>query len=205
MSEPTNVLDAVRAYYEGRLLEFGAIARGVDWNSAESQTRRFDELVPAAALESMTSILDYGCGYGAMLPYLRDRGWSGLYCGYDVAPSMTAAARQLHDEAAEFLDDAPTRSFDRTVASGLFNVRLHFDDDLWHAYIATALDRMWEVTAGAMSFNMLTSHSDAERRRRDLYYGDPGRYLNHCLARYSRHARLHHDYGLYEFAIEVQR
>ena len=205
MTESTNVLDAVRSYYEGRLQEFGAVARGVDWNSTESQARRFGELVPADALGSTTSLLDYGCGYGALLPYLRDRGWSGLYCGYDVSPSMTAAARQLHSDVAEFIDEAPTRRFERTVASGLFNVRLHFDDDVWHSYITTALDMMWELTTGAMAFNMLTSHSDVERRRRDLYYGDPGRYLNHCLARYSRHARSHHGYGLYEFTIEVHR
>jgi SAM-dependent methyltransferase len=205
VSESTNVLDAVRIYYEGRLQEFGAIARGVDWNSAESQANRFDELVPADALGSTTSLLDYGCGYGALLPYLRDRGWSGLYCGYDVSPSMTAAARQLNPDVAEFVDEAPAQPFERTVASGLFNVRLHFDDDVWHSYITTALDTMWELTTGAMAFNMLTSHSDADHRRQDLYYGDPGRYLNHCLARYSRHARLHHGYGLYEFTIEVRR
>ena len=205
MSESTNVVDAVRIYYEGRLQEFGAIARGVDWNSAESQANRFDELVPADAIGSMASILDYGCGYGALFTYLRDREWSGQYCGYDVAPSMTAAARQLNPEVAEFVDEAPARPFERTVASGLFNVRLDFDDDVWHSYITTALDSMWELTTGAMAFNMLTSHSDADRRRQDLYYGDPGRYLNHCLARYSRHGRLHHGYGLYEFTIEVHR
>jgi len=205
VSESNEVLDAVRIYYECRLEEFGAVARGVDWNSAESQTRRFEELVPSDALGSMTSVLDYGCGYGALLPHLWGRGWSGLYCGYDLAPSMTAAARELHHDAAEFIDEVPDRSFERTVASGLFNVRFDFDDDVWHSNITTALDTMWELTIGAMAFNMLTSHSDADRRRDDLYYGDPGRYLNHCLARYSRHARLHHGYGLYEFTIEVYR
>ena len=204
MDESTGVVDAVRAYYEGRLHEFGVVARGVDWNSTESQTRRFDELIPGEAIASTGSILDYGCGYGALLPYLRSRGWNGRYCGYDVAPAMTSAARLLHQDGAEFVDETPTGPFDRTVASGLFNVRLHFDDALWHAYIVTALDAMWERTSGVMAFNMLTSHSDPERQRKDLYYADPGRYIDLCVRRYSRHVRLHHGYELYEFTIQVE-
>jgi SAM-dependent methyltransferase len=204
MSEHPMVIDGVRDYYEGRLREFGPCARGVDWNSAESQAQRFDELVPEDVASVDESILDYGCGYGALLAHLRNRGWKGSYCGYDVSPAMTATARQIHGDVAEFLDVMPSTSFDRTVASGLFNVRLHFDDGVWEKYVRTTLDAMWERTRAVMAFNMLTSYSDPDRRRENLYYANPGQYLDLCIIRYSRHARLHHGYGLYEFTIQVE-
>ena len=51
---------------------------------------------------------------------------------------------------------------------------------------------------------MLTSYSDPDRMRPDLYYGDPCRLFDHCKRRYSRHVALLHDYGLYEFTILVR-
>ena len=38
------ILAGVTAYYAGKLREFGATPRGVDWNSAESQQLRFRQL-----------------------------------------------------------------------------------------------------------------------------------------------------------------
>jgi SAM-dependent methyltransferase len=199
-----DVTTAVRAYYEGRLETFGATAKGVDWNSTESQELRFSKLLPEGWATSVRSLLDYGCGYGALLSFLRSRDWSGTYEGYDVSADMIAAARELHGPDGRFAIDPPTGSYQCTLASGVFNVRLDFSDDQWEAYIDQVLDEMWSCTASIMAFNMLTSYSDPGRQRKDLYYADPSRFLDRCIRRYSSHARLHHGYGLYEFTIQVE-
>ena len=195
---------AVRDYYEGRLETFGPTARGVDWNSTDSQERRFEQLLPTSWNEVGRSILDYGCGYGALLTYLRARNWSGEYVGYDLSSEMVSAARQQHGSDGRFEIDLPTTTFEYTLASGLFNVRLGFAEAQWEEYISAVLDEMWTCTVSVMAFNMLTSHSDPDRRREDLYYADPGRFLDLCVRKYSRHVRLHHGYGLYEFTIQVE-
>ena len=200
-----SLVAAVRDYYSRRLAEFGPTAKGVDWNSAESQEQRFRELLPSDFMRSCRSLLDYGCGYGALLSYLRRVGWLGKYVGYDVAPDMIRGASALHGDDSEFTVHRPTETFDCTLASGLFNVRLGFADDRWQQHIDAVLDEMWGCTGSMMGFNMLTVHADADRRRADLYYADPGRYLELCLQRYSRHVRLHHGYGLYEFTIQVEK
>lgn len=200
-----SLIDAVREYYSGRLSQFGPTAKGVDWNSVESQELRFRELLRGDFLSSCTSLLDYGCGYGALLNYVRRDGWLGKYLGYDVAPDMIAGASSMHGADGEFTIDLPSESFDCTLASGLFNVRLEFADDLWQQHINAVLDEMWGCTGSVMVFNMLTSHSDADKRRANLYYAEPGRYLELCLHRYSRRVRLHHGYGLYEFTIQVEK
>lgn len=199
------LLGEVRDYYEGRLDAFGATAKGVDWNSAESQELRFDQLVPAQWVASNGSVLDYGCGYGALLTYLRELGWSGAYTGYDVSREMLVVARRLHGADGQFIAEPSVATWDCTLASGLFNVRLGFGDDRWEAHISAVLDEMWCRTGAVMVFNMLTIHSDPDRRRENLYYADPSRFLDLCLRRYSRRVLLRHGYGLYEFTVQVEK
>lgn len=93
---------------------------------------------------------------------------------------------------------------DFTVASGIFNVRLDVPDDEWRAYVETTLEKLAGLSRAGFAFNMLTSYSDADKMRPDLYYGDPGWFFDLCKRRYSRNVALLHDYGLYEFTMIVR-
>ena len=84
----TSLLDEVATYYAEKLAEHGDTPRGVDWNGEESQKVRFAQL--CKIIESKTpnfSLNDLGCGYGALLDYLRDH---GLHIGrsLDVAVAV---------------------------------------------------------------------------------------------------------------------
>ena len=79
-------------YYGEKLRQFGAVPRGVDWKSEESQRLRFVQLLRLIDEREMASVNDYGCGYGALSDYLRARGFRGRYVGFDVAKPMIAAA-----------------------------------------------------------------------------------------------------------------
>jgi SAM-dependent methyltransferase len=92
----TPILGKVAAYYAEKLRTFGPTPRGVDWNGAESQRLRFAQLLRLAATDHAFSLVDYGCGYGAFLDYLGERGASVTYTGFDVSPEMIRAARALH-------------------------------------------------------------------------------------------------------------
>jgi hypothetical protein len=91
------------------------------------------------------------------------------------------------------------------VASGLFNLRMEIDDDAWREYVLDTLDRIAELSELGFAFNMLTSYSDPDKMRPDLYYGDPCFFFDRCKRRYARDVALLHDYGLYEFTILVRR
>ena len=62
-------LDHVKSYFDKRIQEHGASPRGSDWNSETSQNTRFDQLLKVVETQSF-SLLDYGCGYGALADYL---------------------------------------------------------------------------------------------------------------------------------------
>ena len=55
------------------------------------------------------------------------------------------------------------------------------------------------------SFNMLTSYSDKEYMRDDLYYGDSCHFFDFCKKNFSKNVSLLHDYNLYDFTIIVRK
>ncbi|MFO0926419.1 MAG: methyltransferase domain-containing protein [Gemmataceae bacterium] len=208
MTPSDSVLAQVGAYYTARLSEHGPTPRGVDWNGAESQQLRFDQLLRACDLERPDVIGDYGCGYGALLDWLRERGFAGEFRGFDIAADMVAAAAARHagDGRARFAAaETVLAGCDVVLASGIFNVRLSTPVADWEAYVRTTLDRIAGLAGRGFAFNILTSYSDADKRRDHLYYADPCVYFDLCKRRYSRHVALLHDYGLYEFTILVRR
>ena len=73
------LLEQVDKYYTQKIMEDGATYKGVDWNSEESQNLRFDQLLKVTGDERDCYVLDYGCGYGAMALYMRERGFKGQY------------------------------------------------------------------------------------------------------------------------------
>jgi len=202
------LLDAVQRYYSGKIAEHGPTARGVDWNDQASQEVRFEQLLKLCELETPFTINDYGCGYGALALYLAERGIRFRYTGFDISERMLEQARDLLDgvEECRFVTaDEQLETVEYTVASGIFNVRLDAADDAWERHIFATLERLDQLSTSGFAFNMLTSYSDPERMRPDLYYADPREMFDHCKSRFSRWVALLHDYGLYEFTILVRK
>lgn len=207
MSDDALLVD-VRNYYEERLRQHGPTARGVDWNSEESQQLRFRELARLWDGEPEASIVDYGCGYGALAAWLRARAHRGAYTGFDVSDAMTAAAADLAAslQNCRFTTNRPAlRPADFAVASGVFNVKLGSSNERWHQHVLDGIADLAALGTRGFGFNALTVYSDPDRRRPDLYYSDPVELFDHCKRTYSRYVSLLHDYPLYEFTILVRR
>jgi len=204
----TDILKDVAGYYTGRLTAHGQTPAGVDWNSHAGQVIRFDQLLKVVDPSQPYSIADIGCGYGALLDYLVELGHTTRYIGLDIALPMIEAARSRFkaSPAAVFkLDSSPGEIVDYSVASGIFNVRLGRSDEEWLAYLIETLDTMNATSRLGFSFNCLTSYSDADRMRADLYYANPLDLFDLCKGRYSRQVALLHDYELYEFTMIVRK
>lgn len=204
----TRVLDAVRRYYSEKIVEHGPTAKGVDWNDQASQELRFDQLLKLCDTATPFSINDYGCGYGALARYLAQRGDVFRYTGFDISEEMIARARDLlrAAENCRFVgSESELEPADYTVASGIFNVRLDAADEAWEEHVLETLGRIDALSLRGFAFNMLTSYSDPERMRSDLYYADPRAIFDHCKRTFSRWVALLHDYGLYEFTVLVRK
>ncbi len=207
MADPDRaLLGDVERYYSKRVTEFGATAKGVDWNSPESQALRFEQIAKLWGDKPHTlSIIDYGCGYGALVDFLRSRGAPIQYQGFDISTAMIAQAASRAGPDCTFTTraDALTPA-DFVVASGIFNVKLAHELDAWAGHVRRTLASMKGLSKRGFAFNALTSYADEEKQRKDLYYADPGYWFDHCKRAHSPRVTLLHDYPLYEFTILVR-
>lgn len=197
----------VAHYYAHKLSAHGVTPQGVDWNSDESQQLRFSKLLGVMEDErDEYTVLDYGCGYGALAQRLIADARPFRYVGFDVCTPMVEQARaEVHDPRCTFTDlesDLPVSDY--TVASGIFNVRLEATEEEWEAHILKTLKELAAHSVRGFAFNMLTRYADREKLRDYLHYADPGEYFRVCKERWSRNVALLHDYELYEFTIVVR-
>jgi SAM-dependent methyltransferase len=209
--EEEGAFDALRSnvahYYGGKVEEHGPTPRGVDWNSPESQRLRFAQLlrlIPRRARD--ISMLDFGCGYGALVEELEERYTDFRYQGFDLSPEMIARARERYGRNLRCTfttDPTELRPAAYVVASGVLNVKLTYTEEEWTEYFEATVRELATLATSGFAFNALTSYSDPERQRQDLYYADPTLWFDFCKRHISRFVSLVHDYPLYEFTMLV--
>jgi SAM-dependent methyltransferase len=203
-----NIIKQVGDYYSEKIIKNGATPQGVDWNSIESQQLRFDILSKVILTDGHFSILDFGCGFGSMYDYYRTKKLELNYTGYDISEEMISEAKKRNgnDERTKWLTSLnDNEKYDYVVASGIFNVKLNNENDVWLKYIIETINKLNQFSISGFSFNVLTKYSDKEFVKDYLYYADPLFLFDYCKTNYSKNVALLHDYNLYEFTIIVRK
>jgi SAM-dependent methyltransferase len=166
-------------------------------------------LLQAIRTTTAFSLIDYGCGYGALADHLASREMRHCaYIGYDISASMRAAARRRPCPliSCRYVGrNEPLPEGDYCLASGVFNVSLGTEPGVWFEYMTHVWDEMNRVGRRAFAFNCLSASSDVDRRTDLLHYADPARVFDYCRRRYSPWVALFHDYPLPEFTVIVRK
>ena len=206
MQDPN--LAEIGRFFGEKVVRLGPSPAGADFNSEAAQTIRFRQFVRLLDFSTPFSLVDFGCGYGALASYLLALGLPiQRYVGFDISAEMIEAARAhvptgLQSKLTTNCDDIGTADF--AVASGIFNVKLQASASSWHQHVTDTLDTIARASRRGFAFNMLTSYSDRERMREDLYYGDPSWFFAYCKRKFSRNVALLHDYELYDWTMAVR-
>jgi len=207
MNEDINIYD-IREYFSWRFKQYGASPRGLDWNSTEAQTIRFNQLQKVIDPSQVYSLIDYGCGYGAFFDHLLKQGHSLHYQGFDIVDEMLEKGKQLfagNPDCCFIQSERQLHRADYVVESGIFNVKLSTTAATWTRHVIRTLDMMNSLAKKGLAFNMLTKYSDPEFMREDLYYADPCYFFDYCKKKYSKNVALLHDYEIYDFTIIVRK
>jgi SAM-dependent methyltransferase len=205
-----DLIDEYGPYYGKRAGERDR-ARQVGWRDTHAQHARFHQFVRAIShpREAQFEVADVGCGLGDLLPFLRAKGFSGLrYSGYDIISAMVeAAAAQHRDSKAKFQVIGSVREIEQTdycIASGIFNAKAGYDDEAWWEHVQECVMEMAAKSRCATAFNILSIHSDEDRRETSLYYADPCRMFDWCKREITPDVALFHDYGQWDFTMVLR-
>jgi SAM-dependent methyltransferase len=203
--------DPLKKFYEEHLQQFGSSAQGVGWKNVEAQVIRFEQLAKVFKPGEHFSINDLGCGVGDFVGFLDRRNPGNVYRGYDVMPEMITKAKAKYDSPenkVSFIQIGHAREMqqaDYTIASGIFNIRFETDDESWLKYILETLEIMNEKSLKGFAFNILTSYSDKEFMKPELYYADPAFLFDFCKRKFSKNVALLHDYNQFDFTMIIRK
>ncbi len=154
-----DVLESVRNRYQVAFEQHGDSPQGLLWHSEAAQQQRLDVIARLIDYSGL-SVLDLGCGTGALYRTLTSKFHNIRYTGIELVPEIASAASSRHPEA-EFIAGTidgldPTRSFDVVAESGVFNTA----DYTWEAMEWT-VRAMWRRCKRATIFNLMSSLSTA--------------------------------------------
>jgi SAM-dependent methyltransferase len=196
-------------HYERLIRHYGDTPDAADWTNRETRERRFAILTQAGPMKE-AKILDFGCGTGELLCYLRStKDFMGDYIGWDLSEPHLQAARKkfpgVRFERREIISDGMREDFDFILASGTFNT----DFGQAESFLYEALQILFRHTRQALAFNLLSVY--VESHRAGLYYAQPDKIFEFCRSELSSLVTVRHDYRLkpglppYDFTVYVYR
>ena len=175
--------------YQTRLKQRGNNAEGVFWKSKSTQIARFAallEITKKASPYLQTTIVDIGCGYGAMLNFIEQSAYSQniLYSGVDINRSMIKACWQQFPEKKHLfrLGRKPYKEVDFSVFSGTFNLCFSNKLETWEKYIFGNLEQSWKKSRFGLVLNLLCDIRPSIRNQ--IYYANRKQFITRANERF---------------------
>lgn len=195
----------VRDYYTAKLAGYGATPRGVDWSCTTTQSLRFAQLLRICPTDAPFSLIDLGCGYGALATFLvKHRSAASVeYLGIDLSSEMVRRGRRRHADDCKVrfaVGRNVSETSDYVVASGTMNVMVGFSPLTWEKFVSTMLFDMHRMSKVGFAVNFLRTPGQPSQQGQ-LYCTTPGKWARFCERELGRSIEIVDDYGLQEFTL----
>lgn len=207
------ITEQLKSHYEATFLKYGATSAGMDWGPDEERARvrqaKMLEVLntPDGKFEDSFSILDVGCGYGALVDCIEKNKLTCDYLGIDVVPSAIECAREIHREGTFFLGDfldAEIPHVDFAVCNGILTQKLDASFKAMNVFSQNIIKKMFSVCDKGIAFNLMNTH--VNHLSDNLYYRNPSEILSWCMSELSPRVRLDCAYMLpFEYTVFVYK
>lgn len=199
------------AHYEDCLDRHGDTHLGVDWPNAEDARTRYRVMLDVIREPASrpVSLLDFGCGAGHLLDYIRRMGASQIdYRGLDASEKFVALCRRKFPQTTFYQSDilqdrSDIEPADYVVLNGVLTERRDLTTSEMQAYMEALLQAVWPLARKGMAFNVMSCQVDWQRD--DLFHLPFDATARFVADHLSRHFLFRQDYGLYEYTTYVYR
>lgn len=195
---------------ETDLIKHGDCHQGAGWmkdlDEANRRYRVMRELLPQQP--HSVSLLDFGCGTGLFLEYLKREFINLDYTGLDMSETALDYARRKFPRIKFINADILSSSvklpvFDYVVMSGIFTYKGSMSQHNMFHYFKQLMRRLYDHTRIGLAFNVSSKIVDWERD--DLFHLSFDQMAEFIGKDLSRHFVVRHDYGNYEYTTYVYR
>lgn len=206
-----SVTEILREHYKQKFNEFGARPEGVDWGiKYEDFILRFQKMINLIKYDDNAiqrpTLLDVGCGYGAMVDFISQIGIDVNYSGLDVVEEMIHYARKKYPTKT-FLNgnflQIDNVQYDYIICNGILTQKLTSSISEMDVFAKQIIHKMYNICNRGIAFNIM---SDKVNYMVDnLYYKNPIEMFAMCLSELSGKVMIDHSYKLYEYTIYVYK
>ena len=204
------VSEMLRDHYAQAFRTYGATSEGVDWGKDQDRAvfryQKMLAVIPATE-KRQVSLLDVGCGYGALLQYAKENHITLAYTGIDVVPDMICEASARHKDAnfltGDILDLDIKARFDYVVCNGILTQKLDASNLEMDDFASRLIRRMFALCERGVAFNVMTTKVNYFSA--NLYYRNPAELFAWCMSELTRHIKIDHACPLYEYTLYLYR
>lgn len=195
MSAKTN------AYSKAFRIHRGSI-KSLMWSSYSSAAIRYKELIKDIDFNNK-SVLDVGCGFGDIIPFLHSKSASFKYTGIDFTEEFIREAEKRYPEyefvEGNYFKNPLKRKFDIIICSGALNGdygKKTMD------FRRKAVKKMFDRCKEAIVFNMAGGISPINTKKSIIHHTDSLKLLTYC-AKLSKKIILRNHYHEKDFTIVI--
>ncbi len=192
----TNILES----YNERYKTFGYSPKTLGWDK-KTHRLRYHVLLSHWDLNGKT-VLDYGCGFGDMYGYAKEKGINFVYHGIDINKNLIIEGKKRYPsaflEVKDIFSEKIDKEFNYILSSGVHNFKLK---DNW-SYIKESFNLFDRYSTHGFAINFISNKVDFTKE--DIYYSDPLKVLD-LAYKYSNRIVLRNDYMPFEFSVFVDK
>lgn len=172
------------------------------WNSYDSAAIRYKELVKDLDF-SNKSILDVGCGFGDIIPFIFSKSISFKYTGIDLTGEFVQEAKKRYPDykfaEGNYFKNPLKKKFDIIICCGALNGN-YGKDTL--GIRKKAIKTMFNHCKEAIAFNMAGGILSNNKKNSIIYYANSRDLLEYCI-KLSRKVILCNHYHEKDFTIVI--
>lgn len=191
--------EEIKKRYNQRLDEHGYSPKTLGWDKSRHWLR-YHILLSQWDFNG-ASVLDFGCGFGDMYAYLKEKGINANYTGVDINERLIDQGLKVYPNldlrATDIFETDPGR-FDYALSSGVHNLKIQDNK----SFIEATFEKFNEITTKGFALNFLSNKVQYELEH--IYHVDPT-YILELAYKYSNKVVLRNDYMPFEFTIFVDK
>lgn len=198
-------------HYFSTFESFGANSKGVDWGEKQwaADLRNKNMLAVIKDLNQEESLLDVGCGYGALGEIIAQKNLPINYSGIDIAQNMIDHAHSSFGGrfsffCEDFLEwDCPNQ-YNYIVCNGILTQKLETSYLEMHEYSKELIKKMFKIANKGIAFNCMSTFVNYQKE--NLFYKNPSELITWCMSELSPRVRLDASYDLfYEYTVYLYK